>query len=206
MKGNPVENLVRQLVKQAQTEPQKAAVLGVLLTIMIVMVVRLGGGAAPSAASASIAVPRGGGVTNNLRPRLKTATGIAALVEWAGQPTRPALSRNLFVVSYDYFPQDGTKPVIVHVSHGDGFWDQVAKSMALRADQKEARDVLRETIRQLAEKLNLQSTMMSASPKALVNGELVGEGDVVASFHVLRIEARKIVIECKGIVLEKWLN
>jgi hypothetical protein len=206
MKGNPIEHLARQLVKQAKTEPQKAAVLGVLLTIMIVMVVRLGGGSSPSAASASIAAPRSGGVSNNLRPRSKVGSGLAALLEWAGQPVRPALSRNLFVVNYEYFPQDGTKPVVVHISHGDGFWDQVAKSMALRADQRVERDALRENIRQLAEKLNLQSTMMSASPKALINGELVGEGDVVASFRVLRIEAQKIVIEREGIMLEKRLN
>jgi hypothetical protein len=76
----------------------------------------------------------------------------------------------------------------------------------LRADQRVERDALRENIRQLAEKLNLQSTMMSASPKALINGELVGEGDVVASFRVLRIEAQKIVIEREGIMLEKRLN
>ena len=206
MKGNPIENLARQLVKQAKSEPQKAAVLGVLLTVMIVMVVRLSGGSSPAAASANIVAPRSGGLSDNLHPRSKVGTGIAALVEWSRQPIPPALSRNLFVVNYEYFPQDGTKPVVVHVSHGDGFWDQVAKSMALRADQRVERDALRENIRQQAEKLNLQSTMMSASPKALVNGELVGEGDVVASFHVLKIEARKIVIECKGIVLEKWLN
>jgi len=128
------------------------------------------------------------------------------MVEWSRQPIPSALSRNLFVVNYEYFPQDGTKPVIVHVSHGDGFWDQVAKSMAFRADQKEARDALRENIRQQAEKLNLQSTLMTAPPKALVNGELVGEGDVVASFRVLRIEAQRIVIEREGIMLEKRLN
>jgi hypothetical protein len=39
-------------------------------------------------------------------------------------------------------------------------------------------------------------------PKALIDGELVGEGDVVAGFRVLKIGARGIVIEREGIVLE----
>ena len=41
--------------------------------------------------------------------------------------------------------------------------------------------------------------MMGASPKALVNGRLVGLGDVVASFRVTKIEARRIVVEREGI-------
>jgi hypothetical protein len=205
MKANPIEKLAKQLVKQAKAEPQKATVLGVLLAIMIVLVVRVGGGSNPSAASASIAVQRALPLTT--KGPHKANSALAALGEWARQPIPPALSRNLFVVNYEYFPQDGTKPApVVRVSHGDGFWDRVAKSMALRADQRMERDALRENIIRDAEKLNLQSTLMSAPPKALVNGVLVVEGDVVASFRVLRIEAQRIVIEREGIMLEKRLN
>lgn len=207
MKGNAIENLTRRLVKQAKAEPQKATVLGVLLAIMVVMVVRMGGSASPSAASASIATPRGSIGTDSIHSRPKANSAVAALLKWAGDPIPPALSRNLFVVNYEYYPQDGTKPVpAVHVPHGDGFWDQVAKSMAARSDRINERDALRAKIVLMAEKLNLQSTMMSAPPKALVNGVLVGEGDVVASFRVLRIEAQRIVIEREGIMLEKRLN
>jgi len=95
---------------------------------------------------------------------------------------------------------------VVHVPHGDGFWDQVAKSLAARTDERNAGIALRDNLVREAEKLNLQSTLMTAPPKALVNGELVGEGDVVASFRVLKIEAQRIVIEREGIMLEKRLN
>ena len=44
--------------------------------------------------------------------------------------------------------------------------------------------------------------MMGASPKALINGQLVGEGEVVAGFRVLKIEARRMIIEREGIQLE----
>jgi hypothetical protein len=43
---------------------------------------------------------------------------------------------------------------------------------------------------------------MGASPKAVIDGGLVGEGDVVASFRVLRIEPRRIIVEREGIKLE----
>jgi hypothetical protein len=43
---------------------------------------------------------------------------------------------------------------------------------------------------------------MSASPKAVIGGEMVGEGSVVAEFRVLRIEPRRIIIEREGIKLE----
>jgi hypothetical protein len=50
---------------------------------------------------------------------------------------------------------------------------------------------------------------MGATPKAVVDGELVGEGDLVATksgesrieFRVLKIEARRIIVEREGIKL-----
>ncbi len=208
MKGNAIENLIRRLTKQAKAEPQKATVLGILLTIMVVMVVRMGGSASPATASANIATPRGSIAADNTHLRPKANSAVEALMKWAADPIPAALSRNLFAVNYEYYPQDGTKPAapVIHVPHGDGFWDQVAKLMAARADVRNERAALRENLIREAEKLNLQSTLMSAPPKALVNGELVGEGDFVASFRVLRIEAQRIVIEREGIMLEKRLN
>jgi hypothetical protein len=45
------------------------------------------------------------------------------------------------------------------------------------------------------------STMIGASPRAMINGTLVGEGDTVASFMVLKIESRGIVVERNGVQL-----
>jgi hypothetical protein len=106
-------------------------------------------------------------------------------------------------VNYDFFPQDGSKTApVLRAAQGDGFWDQLQKSMTARADQKKEKEVLVENLRLQAAQLKVQSTVMGASPKALVNGELVGEGEVVASFRVLKIEARRIVVEREGIKLE----
>jgi len=49
--------------------------------------------------------------------------------------------------------------------------------------------------------LKLQSTVMGPQPSAMVNGEMVREGSVVAGFRVLKIEARRMIVEREGIKL-----
>jgi hypothetical protein len=46
------------------------------------------------------------------------------------------------------------------------------------------------------------STLMGPHPKAMVNGQMVGEGEVVAQFRVTEIRARSVVVEREGIKLE----
>jgi len=74
--------------------------------------------------------------------------------------------------------------------------------MTSRADVKKERQILVENLARQASQLRLQSTIMGASPKAVIDGGLVGEGDVVATFRVLRIEPRRITVEREGIKLE----
>jgi hypothetical protein len=211
---NPVKQFADRLAAQARSDPKKATVLAVLVVVMGVMWARLVGGSAagPRAATASdVAAARSGAAGPTGAPDVLRGAGpanaraLASLQEWVRKPIVP-LSRNLFVVNYDYFPQDGSKPAPLRAPHGDGFWDQVAKSMTQRADQKREREVLVENLRLQAAQLKVQSTVMGASPKALINGRLVGEGAVVASFRVSKIEARKIVVEREGIKLELRLN
>ena len=205
MKGNAIEQLYRQLMQQAKADPKKATILGVLLLIMTVVIVK-STSSSPSATAGSTNIPRSLNTTDIPKPANNKPGSGDALMIWARGPIPPALSRNLFVVNYDCFPQDGTKPVFVRVSHGDGFWDQLAKSMASRADQINERQVLLEKYQAEVAKMKLQSTMMGASPKALINGELVGVGDVVASFRVSKIEARIVVLEREGITFDKRLD
>ena len=84
----------------------------------------------------------------------------------------------------------------------DGFWARLEKSLALQADQRDKRENQQANYIKAAAQLKLQSTIMGPQPKALVNGELVGEGDVVAEFRVQKIEARRVIVEREGIRLE----
>ena len=85
------------------------------------------------------------------------------------------------------------------------FSDPVAKSVPNPADQLRERQILIQNLQSQAAKLRLQTIIMGsteAGPKAIVEGQLVQEGDVVASFRVLKIESRRIVVEREGIKLE----
>jgi len=53
--------------------------------------------------------------------------------------------------------------------------------------------------------MQIASTFMGGGdgrPKALIDGVLVGEGEVVAGFRVLKIEPRRVIFEREGIRLE----
>jgi hypothetical protein len=205
MPANPLKVYSDKLARQAKEDPKKAGVLVALVCVMCFSWYRMMAGGAAGPARAGAATTSDYRVTGAV-PADNTRAGrsgdtVVALQEWARQPIAP-LSRNFFVINYDFFPQDGSKPVVAPVARGDGFWDHVAKSMALRADQKREHEVLVENLKSQALQLRLESTMMGASPKALVNGQLVGVGDVVASFRVCTIDARRIVVEREGIKLE----
>jgi hypothetical protein len=211
MAANPIKRYSDKLVAQAKADPRKASILAVLSVIMVFSWYRMAGGDAasgPARATASVTpVPAGGSLLpDNLRTPTNNSATVQALLEWQRRPIAP-LSRNLFVINYDFFPQDGSTPTApVRVQHGDGFWDHIAKSMTARADQKREREVLVENLKSQALQLKLQSTVLGASPRALVNGQLVRVGDVVASFRVTKIEARRIVVEREGIKLEVRSN
>jgi hypothetical protein len=74
--------------------------------------------------------------------------------------------------------------------------------MVNQADRMDKRENLIANYTAQASKLRLESIMLGSQPKAMVNGKLIGEGSVVAEFRVLKIEARRIVVEREGIQLE----
>ncbi|MEA2708333.1 MAG: hypothetical protein QOF78_934 [Phycisphaerales bacterium] len=192
-----------------RNDPKRAGILTVLISILVVLQVRLqmndkdGGpshanaNAAPGAANNSSAPGTG---SDGLLAPAKPMDSATALRVWMDSPGAP-LTRNLFAVQLDKFPHDGS-PVQTTNKDVVGFWDELAKSMTSRADVRKERRVLVENLARQASQLRLQSTIMGASPKAVIDGDLVGEGDVVATFRVLRIEPRRIIVEREGIKLE----
>jgi hypothetical protein len=199
-----------KILTAVRNDPQKAGILTVLVSILVVLQVRLQMSekdAGPAQAAANTAATSGpdnpppfsGGGTE-ITPYVKPLDSASALRAWMDSPVAP-LTRNLFEVELERFPHDGS---VVQTANKDvvGFWDELAKSMTFRADVKKERQVLVENLARQASQLRLQSTIMGASPKAVIDGGLVGEGDVVATFRVLRIEPRRIIVEREGIKLE----
>ena len=94
------------------------------------------------------------------------------------EPLAP-IQRNLFVVNLDHYPQE-PKVLSEQSQSGGGFWGELAKSISAAADVTKERQILIENLTQQASQLRLQSTLMGPKPKAVINGEMVSEGDVVA--------------------------
>jgi hypothetical protein len=204
-------NFVMKIITAARNDPQKAGILVVLVAILGVLQFRLamqnkGGPSSATASSTRYDASGNAGASTGPGNRADPRNAFHA---WQDQSV-DLVTRNLFAVNLDKFPQDSGKSAF-NASRSTLFWDDLAKSMSLQADVRKERRVLYENLAQQASQLRLQSTMMGAQPKAVINGELVREGDVVAcgaagdrgvTFRVLKIEARRIIIEREGIKLE----
>ncbi|MGB7158902.1 MAG: hypothetical protein WBD40_12590 [Tepidisphaeraceae bacterium] len=123
------------------------------------------------------------------------------MAQWRSAPVSPVV-RNLFTLQIDEYAQPGGRPAAPAARVDDGFWDELAKSLSSQADQRKQKQIRAENLRIEAEQLRPQTIVMSAVPSAVIRGEMVGEGSVVAGFRVLRIEARRIIVEREGIKLE----
>jgi hypothetical protein len=222
---------VERIGEAARQDPRKTGALGVLLLVLAVMAGRmlLTGDAQPvRAAGMSVGTDtsantrRGAGApgatgsnatgrtigNSSLALNLDQAGSSRAnnsskrLREWMRAPITP-VNRNLFSVKLDYFPSDGSRPAQGNRTTADGeFWGRLEKSLMLQADQRDKRDNLLANYKDQAAKLRLDSIIWGAQPKAMIEGKLLAEGDVVASFRVLKIEQRRIIVEREGIRLE----
>jgi hypothetical protein len=190
----------------------QAALLALLIVVLVMLWARVlgsGSGPAGSVASAVGGIEGEAGrrridepMTGMAVSRGEGARGQGALFqEWLSNPLR-AIERDLFAVRLEHFPTDGSR---WHRGGGvaaEGFWEQLEKSTAAQADQRREREILVENLRRQAGQLRLETIVMGERPGAMISGQPVGEGDVVKSFRVVRIEARRVVIEREGIRFE----
>jgi hypothetical protein len=201
-----------KLQAAARKDPKKAGVLSVLVLVMAGLWVKVLVHPAPKSAAAgtpAAAASRGQGgratASAARRPAPADNTGrfpSAQRTSWTTVRLAPA-GRNLFAIDYDRFEKSGksTASGAPVQQTGDSAAD-LAKSGPSQADLNKERQILVANLQTQAAGLKLQTTVMGPSPKALVNGTLVGEGDSVASFRVVKITPRGMVIEREGIKLE----
>jgi hypothetical protein len=211
--NNIPQGFAQQLRAAATSDPKKTGVLGALVAVLALMAARTltnrSGGPQNVEASLSVLSPKTDLATAPARP-----IASSSLQAWLQAPINP-IGRNLFAVQWQYFPTDSSKTEkTIHADTAAGFWSELEKSLSVQADQRDKREALIANYMAQASRLRPQSIMMGSSPKAMINGSLVGEGDVVASeagdarieFRVLRIEARRVIVEREGIKLEIPMN
>jgi hypothetical protein len=189
------------MFRQVKAEPKKAAALVLSVAVLVAMWVKIFVFADPRQVTAGPitgATPKAGGSHSPTQP----LTGAnRSFLQWIRQPIT-GTKRNLFAIKLDYFPVDGSRPMFSG-DDTDGFWDQLAKSLAAKADQEKARGILRDNVVMRASRLDLQSTgMFNGIPKAMVNGTIVQEGDTIEGFRIVTIETKRIVVELEGIQVQ----
>jgi hypothetical protein len=113
------------------------------------------------------------------------------LAQWARQPTDNH-TRNLFAVSINDYPIDP--------AHAESS----AKSDSSQADQMKERQILIQNLQAQAAKLTLEGVVLGDSPKAWIDGLLVGIGQPIGDtgFRVASIDARRILIQRDGVQIE----
>ncbi len=183
-----------------RASPGKSFTVSGLAVILVVLWCRfLFWGHTPAAASGATAQVDSPSAVSSVSPASRTDGESVSLQQWARQPVRP-LARNPFAIPLDDYPRDSASLADRPASQ-TGYWDLVGKSLSSRADQQEQRQILIDNVRIAAASLKLQSTVLGAHRGAMVNGNLVREGDSVAGFRILRIEARQVVVEREGVKL-----
>ncbi len=195
MPANQTPITIPEKVRTAlAADPKRTGVLAGLSLILLVLTLRAMR-SGPATAGASL-LP----VASTLN--LPSPTGMTAdrhgssnaLIEWLAQP-KQFTKRNLFAIRLEAYPKDPRGAMQPADSNSS---DESAKSDASQADQTGVHDSLTKQ----AAKLTLQSTFLGPTPMALVNGQLVREGDSIGPFQVVRIEPRRISIQQNGITLQ----
>jgi hypothetical protein len=183
-----------KLREAVAADPKRTGVLaGLGLILMLLCFRAMRGGPAIATASrlpspASLNLPGPAGMS------AEQAGSNNALIEWLASPRRLS-KRNLFALRLDAYPKDLSGPIPPADSN---YSDEAAKSGAPQADQIAVAD----TLAKQASKLTLQSTFLGPTPMAMVNGQLVREGDNLGLFQVVRIEPRRIAISQNGVTLQ----
>jgi hypothetical protein len=186
-------------------DPKKTGVLGFLVVILLTVGGRmLVGGNHPTIAAGSPAMTSPGVPSAFIpSPVIKPGGAAASLRGWLSTPIA-SIGRNDFLLRSEYVPADATKTSVS--AGGYSFWATLAKLVSVNADQTEKRDAVIAGLKVQAAALRPTSTVMGSTPRAMVNGLLVREGDTVNAFRVLKIEPHGIVIARQGVVLAVPMN
>jgi hypothetical protein len=210
----PPPSLQQRITSAVKRDPKRSGVLAVLLVVLAVVAGRTLTRTQPRPVLAAAQNPKAGTVSHarEARPPVKKDTYLA-MRHWLAAPAEK-VNRNLFAARIEDYPQLSGRKSRNGANGAKGLSEE-EKSARQSADEAKERQSLTEAMHLEARQLVLTSTVIGTSPKALINGQMVKEGDVVASgagespngdpgagFRVLRIEARRVIIEREGIKLE----
>ncbi|NLF29944.1 MAG: hypothetical protein GX591_03550 [Planctomycetes bacterium] len=183
MKTQPssIQKLVAQVRAELLADRKKTAIMGALVLVAAFMGLRLlGGKARPARATASPAA-------ETTEPRA-TAAGHpqpnAALDEYLAHMDRQ-VSRDLFAADFSAYPAG---PVVEKPKADDAPRTPAVDPAAIARLEYET------AARREAERLLLQGTMPGGNPSAIINGQVVGVGQMFEGFEIRSIGQGSCVV------------
>ena len=185
--------LLEKIKGALNKDPKRTAVMAGLAIMMIGLWGRMWFNG-PSSATASF-IRRSVAAITESSAGLSRPASSNPLMDWLALPKK-SIQRNLFAVHLDFYAKAAGHP------EQSGASEDPAKSSTDDADQNREKQILLENLQTQAAKLKLQTTMMGSTPRAMLNGELVKEGDTVEGFMVLKIEPRKVTVQQDEVTLE----
>lgn len=170
-----------QLILELKRDKKRAAILGIVAVVGLVMVGRLAlkklapssAGAAPTAAAVET------GTAPNGTPNWQPGTGAAESGDYMTQ-IDTTITRDIFTPPERFYPAVATPKKALGVADG-------------------TRSLDKENVRKDAAAMTLESTILSSTPKAIINGQLSQVGDTVNGFRVTQIGPRSVTMERDGV-------
>lgn len=202
---------VRRLKAELKRDRKKAVLLFALLAVGFVIVARQlmqdqrsgRRGAVRSAAANSSEQPdqQDPGRTERLRLRYDQVRQ-AERQKYIAEMDR-GITRDLFSPNPEFFPApySGTDPKVTIIDpQAEGGWFGGIGGWIRQKQQARREEVARVAIiRAQAQALSLQSTMLGPSPTALVNGQVLRQGEVIQGFRLQRVDSDSCVVSKDGV-------
>lgn len=174
-----MKNLTNRLLVELKRDKKRCAILVVLAIVAAVLFARLllkrSSPAAATAASTAGAAS-------------EAPTGEAL---W--QPTEGAPRRD------DYFRRIDTTITRDIFVPPERYYPSLEITKKPQPTATESRSAQKENARRDASIMALESTILSSTPKAIINGQLVQVGDVIRGFRVEQIGSRSVTLERGGV-------
>lgn len=205
---------VQSLKAQFAGDPKKTRILVVLAVVMVGVWVRLllAGGKSSAAAATEVSIS----------PELLAQSAPTAVEPAPGTPAQPVsepafvpppgpasdaavdisgasreLARDPFAADWRLF-----RPVVAATptpaEGGPGLLERAKEAVRQQRERQRRRA---EAIGRAAEALVLQSTLISSSPTAMINGRTYRTGEKCGEFKILKIEARRVLVVKDGCVI-----
>jgi hypothetical protein len=196
MRKRDIGNWRRQLLIELRRDKKRAAVLAALFVIAAVLAVRLvlkqSTPLRTRAAAKAVVAPIRAEASSGALARLGSGGGSA---DWLTElrTEQPEITRDIFAPNPAYFPPEvRSTQAQVELAPGE------ATTQPAQPPKPDPREQELAILAQ-ARALQLQSTSISQTPTAIINGLVLRKGDWINDFEVVEIAARTCVVAKKGV-------